>query len=87
MMWSLFDQEKATELYGAEQRREGREEGLKTGMEKGREEQMEKMAAAMLKDNRPFDEIVKYSSIAMDRLNEIAKSLQTGPAISLNSKN
>ena len=75
MMAALFDQEMATKLYGAEERREGREEGREAGVKEGREE----TAAAMLLDNMPVNEIAKYTSIAIDRIMEIAKSLHAVP--------
>ena len=70
MMWSLFDQEKATELYVADKIREDREK------------QAKEIAEAMLRDNEPLDKIARYTNMAKEKIMEISKSLQVASPVS-----
>ena len=51
--------------------RVSREEGYKAG----REEMATGMALSMLRDNKPIDEIIKYTGLTEERIQELAKEI------------
>lgn len=59
--------------------RVSREEGYKTGLEEGhkagREEMATGMAFSMLRDSKPIDEIIKYTGLTEERIQELAKEI------------
>ena len=54
---------------------EGLAEGLEKGLEQGRDNEREEMALAMLADDKPIEEIVKYSHLPESKVLELKKSL------------
>ena len=52
----------------------GREEGLEQGLEQGRDNRNVEMALDMLADNKPIEEIVKYSRLPESKVLELKKS-------------
>ena len=54
---------------------EGLEKGLEKGLEQGRDKEREEMALAMLADDKPIEEIVKYSHLPESKVLELKKSL------------
>ena len=54
-------------------REEGREEGRVEGLTAGREEMANNIALAMLRDDKPIEEIIKYTGLAKERIQELAK--------------
>ncbi|WP_072827051.1 hypothetical protein [Fibrobacter sp. UWB12] len=52
---------------------EGLQEGLEKGLEKGLQQALEKVALDMLADNKPIEEIVKYSHLPVEKVLELQK--------------
>ena len=55
---------------GVEQR------GIKKGIQKGREQMATDMAMDMLQDNKPMEEILKYSRLPLERIQELAEQIR-----------
>ena len=53
----------------------GREEGLEQGLEQGRDNRNVEMALDMLADNKPIEDIVKYSHLSESKVLELKMSL------------
>lgn len=62
---------RARERARAEGLAEGLAEGRAEGFEQGRSQEREKMALDMLADNKPIDEIVKYSHLSKEKVLEL----------------
>ena len=54
-------------------REEGYNAGLEEGHKTGREEMATGMALSMLRDSKPIDEIIKYTGLTEERIQELAK--------------
>ena len=52
----------------------GRAEGLEKGMEKGVEKRNTEVALDMLADNKPIEEIVRYSHLSKEKVLELRES-------------
>ena len=52
-------------------REEGREEGRAEGQEQGREEIQKKIARKMLKANKSIDEIVEFTELSREQINQL----------------
>lgn len=59
------------EMKMQEARNDGREEGLAQGLAQGRSQ----IAIDMLRDNKPIEEIVKYSRLTPEQVQELSKQL------------
>ena len=70
----MFDKH-ADEAIEAEIWLKGREQGLEQGLEQGRDNRNVEMALDMLADNKPIEEIVKYSRLSEDKILELKQSL------------
>ena len=53
----------------------GLEEGHKAGLADGREEMATDTALAMLRDSKPIDEIIKYTGLTEEQIQELATKL------------
>jgi flagellar biosynthesis/type III secretory pathway protein FliH len=53
----------------------GLAKGLKKGLEKGKSQSQRETALNMLKDNTPDDLIIKYTGIAVSKLNELKNQI------------
>ena len=53
---------------------DGYEKGEAKGLEKGRDDRNVEMALDMLADNKPVEEIVKYSHLPMEKVLELRDS-------------
>ncbi|MBQ4468736.1 MAG: hypothetical protein II917_01160 [Synergistaceae bacterium] len=56
-------------------RLEGINEGINKGINKGINEDKERVAADMLRDGKPLEEITRYSKLAEDTIRNLAKTL------------
>ena len=56
--------------------RRGIEKGIALGMEQGIARGMEQVAIAMLIDNKPMEEILKYSRLPLERIQELAEQVR-----------
>lgn len=56
--------------------RRGIEKGIALGMEQGIARGMEQVAIAMLIDNKPMEEILKYSRLPLKRIQELAEQVR-----------
>ena len=56
-------------------REEGYNAGLEEGHKAGREEMATGMALSMLRDSKPIDEIIKYTGLTEERIQELAKEI------------
>ena len=56
-------------------REEGRAEGHEVGLAEGQTQMATNIALAMLRDNKPVDEIVKYTKLPPERIQELAKQI------------
>ena len=52
-----------------------REEGREEGRTAGREEMATGMALSMLRDSKPIDEIIKYTGLTEEQIQELAKTI------------
>ena len=52
-----------------------REEGREEGRTAGREEMANNIALAMLRDDKPIEEIIKYTGLARERIQELSKKI------------
>ena len=55
--------------------RVSREEGYNAGLADGREEMATDTALAMLRDSKPIDEIIKYTGLTEEQIQELATKL------------
>lgn len=72
MVWTEEELDRLA-LYKIRAREKARAEGLAEGREQGRIE----TALDMLADNKPIEEIVKYSHLSMERILELRDSQAT----------
>ena len=55
--------------------RVSREEGREEGRTAGREEMANNIALAMLHDDKPIEEIIKYTGLTKEHIQELAKEI------------
>ena len=56
-------------------REECREEGREEGRTAGREEMANNIALAMLRDDKPIEEIIKYTGLTKERIQKLSKKI------------
>ena len=56
---------------------ESYDDGYEKGLEKGSDKRNTEMALDMLADNKPIEEIVKYSHLSMEKILELRDSQAT----------
>ena len=75
----MFDKH-AEEAIEAEIWLKAEAQGLEKGLEQGRDKEREKMALDMLADNKPIEEIVKYSHLSKEKVLELKEKQAAIPA-------
>jgi flagellar biosynthesis/type III secretory pathway protein FliH len=53
----------------------GLEQGIARGLTEGREQMATDMALDMLRDNKPMEEVIKYTRLPLERIQELAEQV------------